>query len=141
MRQLQGHLAVEQAVSALGQPHAGHAALTDFAHEPVWAHQRLRRQFCNAGSNLGPREDGWQWHEVVSLADGMDLQQFFEQRRKPRLTGRQRREPSGLRAGVEIKRRVEQSEDVLPVAGRGLGCCRFGRDHGKFKVNRGLILN
>lgn len=77
MRQLQRHLAIEQTVRALGQPHRPHAAGAKLADQPVGA------DHC-AGCRLGgvPRCLGQQTQrrrgEIAGLGLGMARQQFAQ---------------------------------------------------------------
>jgi hypothetical protein len=114
--ELEGNLALQAAVGALGQPDRSHAAVADLAQEPVGADQvvGMGDGFVSLFGELGAvgEEPG----RARAVAPGQHLAQL---RPQVRVLGRQGLQP-GLELGHrQVERLVEQTAQGREVGGAG----------------------
>ena len=127
VRQLQGDLPPQDAVSALGQPDRAHAAFADGAQQPIRAdhathdrrgRDRRRTVLARADIRRAGTEAGKVVQEVVGLVLGMLLQQRRDGRLEPGLGGVQRREPGLALLDRKLEASLQEREDFLEISGR-----------------------
>ena len=119
VRQLERHLALEQAISSLGQPHAAHAAAADLAQQPIGADHALAVVGCNgfglvaavrAQTNLGQRVQ-----EVPRLHMRVVSQQQLQRAPVRALAFGQVLEPCAALRLRQVHDLVEQRRNHRPV--------------------------
>ena len=125
IRQLQGDLALQQAVGALGQPDGAHAACADGPEQPVGADDRaggldVRHRVEQLSVGVVGAGGGWpaQWGKRFEEGRGLNGRSEAEKRAgsrlEPFLVRAEPGEPALDIVGRKVKRLVEQPVELRP---------------------------
>jgi hypothetical protein len=113
VRELQRHVALMRAIGAFSQPHAGHAAVAQFAHQPVCGNALPGFQ---SGIVDARGRQRWQRAEKVRGFDGCALTQQPRQRRLQQLLfRRESQQPLFALGRRQVERSVQQAHDPHPL--------------------------
>ena len=111
VQQLERHLALEQAIGALGQPHRTHAALTEQAQHAVGAETAaFERGLGGPGAGDAARDEFSGFGPIRIVGD--QAEQLGDQAAQIRLAQRQPSLPGHALRRLERHRLVEQGRDV-----------------------------